>query len=82
MHSSLAVTLEELPLGLAAIDRFDGDGTHIVADEMAEVRVQGLHRVRVQDGKGNASEAVLELRCRRICVLRRSARANSIRNLR
>ena len=35
---------------------------------MAEVRVQGLHRIILRDSKGNASEAVLEVRYRRIRV--------------
>jgi hypothetical protein len=51
------------------VDRLAGDGKHTIAAEMAEVRVQGLHRVQVQDRKGNASEAVLEIRYRRIRVL-------------
>ena len=51
------------------VDRLAGDGKHTVADEMAEVRVQGLHRIQVQDRKGNPSEAVLEIRYRRIRVL-------------
>jgi hypothetical protein len=36
---------------------------------MAEVRVQGLHRIQVRDRMGNASEAVLEIRYRRVRVL-------------
>ena len=44
------------------VDRLAGDGKHTIAAEMAEVRVQGLHRIQVQDRKGNASEAVLEIR--------------------
>ena len=51
------------------VDRLAGDGKHTIAAEMAEVRVQGLHRIQVQDRKGNASEAVLEIRYRRIRVL-------------
>ena len=51
------------------VDRLAGNGDHTVADEMREARVQGLHRVEVRDKKGAVSEAVLELRYRRIRVL-------------
>jgi hypothetical protein len=36
---------------------------------MEEVRVQGLHRIEVRDRKGEISQAVLEIRYRRIRVL-------------
>ena len=51
------------------VDRLAGDGHHTVADEMQEVKVQDLHRVEVRNKKGDASQAVLELRYRRIRVL-------------
>jgi hypothetical protein len=51
------------------VDRLAGDGEHTIATEMAEVRCKGLHRVEVQDRHGEVSEAVLELRFRRIRVL-------------
>jgi hypothetical protein len=51
------------------VDQLAGDGKHTIADEMAEVRVQGLHRIQIRDNKGNPSEAVLEIRYRRIRVL-------------
>lgn len=51
------------------VDRLAGDGGHTVAAEMEEVSVKGLHRVDVQDDKGNAGEAVLELKYKRIHVL-------------
>lgn len=51
------------------VDRLAGDGSHTIADEMREVQVQGLHRVEVRNGKGEVSDAVLELRYRRIRVL-------------
>ncbi len=51
------------------VDRLAGEGDHTVAEEMREVRVKGLHRVEVRDKKGSVSEAVLELRYRRIRVL-------------
>ena len=51
------------------VDRLAGDGNHTISEEMAEVAVKGLHRVEVGDGKGGASQAVLEIRYRRIHVL-------------
>jgi len=58
------------------VDRLAGDGGHTIASEMGEVRVKGLHRVEVRDEKGNISEAVLELRYRRIRVLPPIGRQN------
>ena len=51
------------------VDRLAGDGTHTIAAEMAEVRCKGVHCVQVQDRHGRLSEAILELRFRRIRVL-------------
>jgi len=51
------------------VDRLAGEADHTVADEMREVKVRGGHRVEVRDKKGDVSEAVLELRYRRIRVL-------------
>jgi hypothetical protein len=51
------------------VDRLAGDGRHTIADEMKEVRIQGLHRVQVRNKKGDVSEAILEIRYRRIQVL-------------
>jgi len=51
------------------VDRLAGDGKHTIADEMVEVRVRGLHRIVIRDSRGNPSEAVLEIRYRRIRVL-------------
>ena len=51
------------------VDRLAGEGDHTVADEMREVNVQGLHRIEVRNKKGDISQAVLELRYRRIRVL-------------
>jgi len=50
------------------VDRCAGDGEHTVADEMAKEHCKGLHTVEVQDRYGNISEAVVELRYRRILV--------------
>jgi hypothetical protein len=51
------------------VDRLAGHGDHTVADEMKEVRVQGLHRIQVRNKKGEISEATLEIRYRRTRVL-------------
>jgi Transposase DNA-binding/Transposase DDE domain len=51
------------------VDRLAGDGKHTIAAEMEEVHIQGLHRLQVRDEKGDWSEAVLEIKYRRIRVL-------------
>jgi hypothetical protein len=51
------------------VDRLAGDGEHTIATEMAEVDCKGLHRIEVRDRHGNLSDAVLELKFRRIRVL-------------
>jgi Transposase DNA-binding len=51
------------------VDRLAGNGDHTVADEMDEVAVKGLHRIEVRDENGDSSEAVLEIRYRRVRVL-------------
>jgi hypothetical protein len=51
------------------VDRLAGDGDHTIADEMAEVRVQGLHRIEFRDARGERCEAQLEIRYRRVRVL-------------
>lgn len=51
------------------VDRLAGDGGHTIADEMAEVRVRGLHRVEFRDERGQPCQATLEIRYRRIGVL-------------
>ena len=48
------------------VDRLAGDGRHTIADEMAEVAVQGLHRVQLGDDTTDVAE--LELRYKRIRV--------------
>lgn len=50
------------------VDRLAGDGKHTIATEMSEVDCKGLHRVEVRDRHGKISEAVLELKYRRILV--------------
>jgi Transposase DDE domain len=51
------------------VDRLAGDGNHTIADDMAEVRVKGLHRMEVRDKDGNPQKATLEIRYRKIRVL-------------
>jgi transposase-like protein len=51
------------------VDRLAGDGDHTIADEMDEVALKGLHRIEVKDSKGDADEAILEIRYRTIRVL-------------
>jgi hypothetical protein len=51
------------------VDRLAQDGVITIDKVMEDVRVRGLHRVEVLDRKGKPSEAVLELRYRRIRVL-------------
>jgi hypothetical protein len=51
------------------VDRLAGDGEHTIATEMAEVDCKGLHRVEVRDRHGKISEAVLELKFRRVRIL-------------
>ena len=51
------------------VDRLCGDGTRTIAKEMQQARLRGLHRVRVCNLQGEASEVALELRCRRLLVL-------------
>ena len=51
------------------VDRLVGDGSRTIADDMKEVRLQGLHRIQVRDRKGEISEAILEIRYCRMLVL-------------
>jgi hypothetical protein len=62
-------TLRHSHLVRTCVDCLAGDGEHTIADEMHEVPVKELHRVDVRDKKGNVSQAVLEIRYRRIHVL-------------
>ena len=50
------------------VDRLAGDGSHKVSDAMAEVKVQGLHRVAVRDDKGKPGTAQVEISYRRMTV--------------
>lgn len=46
------------------------DWDHTIADEMDEVAVKRLHRIEVRDGNGDPDQAVLEIRYRKIRILR------------
>jgi len=66
---SLAAELETRFLVRTCNDRLAGDGDHTVSEEMADVRVQGLHCVEFRDEKGQSCKATLEIRYRQIRVL-------------
>jgi hypothetical protein len=51
------------------VDRLAQEGSCTVSTVMKQVRVKGLHRVCVKDRKGNWSEAVLQIKYRRLRVL-------------
>jgi hypothetical protein len=59
----------------AAYSRLAEDGLTKTEEEMAAVPVKGLHRIEVRDRDGNPSEAVLELKYRRMQVLAPLAKA-------
>ena len=50
------------------VDRLAGDGSYKVSDAIAEVKVQGLHRVAVRDDKGKPGTAQVEVSYRRMTV--------------
>ena len=51
------------------VDRLAGDGSGTISKEMKHAPLQGLHRLAVRDKRGKVSDAVLELRYRRLRVL-------------
>ena len=51
------------------VDRWAGEGGHTIADEMAEVKLKGLHRIDVTSEDGQTRQATLEIRYRKIRVL-------------
>ncbi len=51
------------------VNRRAGDGKHIVADEMGETAIKGLHRIEVRTSDGEQDQALLEVRYRKIRVL-------------
>jgi Transposase DNA-binding len=51
------------------VDRLAGDGDHTIADEMDDTGIKCLHRIEVRDNSGDPTEAVVEIKYRRIRVL-------------
>ncbi len=51
------------------VDRLAGDGAHTIADEMAEMRVQGVHHVELRNAKGDVDTATVEIKYRNVLVL-------------
>ena len=51
------------------VNRLAGDGDHTVAEEMEATRVKGTHRLQLKTREGEASEAVLNIKYRRVQVL-------------
>ena len=51
------------------VDRLAGDGSATIAKELKHVPVQGLHHIAVRNKRGRVSDAVLEIRYRRLVVL-------------
>ena len=53
----------------SCVDRLAGDGSYKISDGMDDVRVQGLHRVEIRNGKGKLERASVEISYRRLRVL-------------
>jgi hypothetical protein len=51
------------------VDRLAGDGSQTISAEMKRVSARGLHRIEVRNRNGELSEAILELKWKRIQVL-------------
>lgn len=51
------------------VNRRAGNGDHTVADEMDEVAVKKRHRIEVRDDNGDADQAILEIKYRKIVIL-------------
>jgi hypothetical protein len=51
------------------VDRWVGDGEHTIAEEMDEVKLQGVHRIDVTNERRETREATLEVRYRKLRVL-------------
>jgi hypothetical protein len=50
------------------VDRLAGDGQHTIADEMEQVKVKGVHRVKIRDPNGHAMTVTLEVRYQQMTV--------------
>lgn len=64
----LARTMDTHFLVRTCVDRLAGNGTQTIAREMKDAHSKGLHRVEISDRHGHVSEAVLELKYRRLQV--------------
>lgn len=51
------------------VDRLSGGDKPTIEGEMRDTKIKGLHRIEVRDKNGNASQAILEIKYRRIHVL-------------
>ena len=51
------------------VDRLAGEGDHTIAVEMDDAKPVSLHRITVPDNNGTLTEAVLEIKYRRVRVL-------------
>ncbi|MEJ0050548.1 MAG: hypothetical protein WDN02_04925 [Methylovirgula sp.] len=65
----LARRLERISWCETCVDRLAGDGNHTIADEVDEITIKGLHRIKVKDDKGEPDEALLEIRFCKLRVL-------------
>ncbi len=66
---SLADELRTRFLVRTGVDRPAGDGDHTIAVEMADIRVQGLHRIEFRDARAQPCESTLEISQRQIGML-------------
>lgn len=67
----LFCTAEELGtcfLVRTCVNRLAGDGDHTIYDEMKENPIRGVHRVQVRDKNGAFSQAIVEMKYRRIKI--------------
>lgn len=51
------------------VDRLAEDGQQTIMEQMSESPVRGTHSIEVRDAKGNCSQALLEIRYRKLLVL-------------
>lgn len=53
----------------SCVDRLAEDGNSTINQEMEKVQVEGLHKIKVPDGKGTFSEVILKIKYKRIRIL-------------
>jgi hypothetical protein len=74
----LFCTAEELGTRFLVRSRFDrrtADDGHSIAEEMAQVAVQGLHRIEFRGPQGQDCEALLEIKYGRVTMLAPSSKS-------